>query len=72
MYTQVKGYFAEDLNVWPVVVAGLSNFTVFCMIYNNTLQVSRIRYPPNDVYVMAAALQLHWNSHSHAHTEQHL
>lgn len=67
MYTQVERYFAEDLNVWPVVIARLSNVTVFCMICNNTLQVSRIRYPPNDAYVMVAALQLHWNSHRHTH-----
>lgn len=67
MYTQVKRYFAEDLDVWPVVIARLSNFAVFCVICNNTLQVSRIRYPPNGAYVMAAALQLYWNSHRHTH-----
>lgn len=47
MYTQVKRHFAEDLNVRPVVIARLSNFTVFCMVCNNTLQVSSIRYRLN-------------------------
>lgn len=36
MYTQVKRHFTEDLNIWPVVIARLSNFTAFCMICNNT------------------------------------
>lgn len=76
MYIQVKRHFAEDLNVWPVIIARLSNFTVFCMICNNTFQVSSNRYPLNGVYVMFADLQWHRNldrgARVRVHTQRHI
>lgn len=72
MYAQVERHFTEGLDIWPVVVARLSNFTAFCMICNKTLEVSSTRYPLSGVYVTFADLQLHRSSQrcTNTHTKK--